>query len=51
MRIGMIVYRTFLPRRPDEEEEIENAWDFADEIPGVLFVRIGVCVSGPMRGV
>lgn len=43
MRVGVVVNRAGATGCPDKEEEVEDPGDFADEVAGVLFGRIGVC--------
>jgi len=51
MRIGMIMHRTLLAWRPNQQQKIEDARDLADEVSRVLFGRIGVYVFGPVGGI
>lgn len=44
----MVVDGAAHARRPDEEEEVEDARDGGDEVAGVLFCRVGVGVFGPL---
>lgn len=47
VRVRVVVDGTLHPRRPDEEQEVEQTWDLAHEVPRVLFGGVGVGVLRP----
>lgn len=48
MRIGMVMNGASTAGRPDENQEVEDAGDFEDEVASVRLLRIGMCVLGPV---